>query len=73
MTGDFVGCVQFSGLTDALGGPGGGGESALKTLVNVSIDPHRPLDPKRTYTIFTGANFILTQGDGGGYSISRAS
>jgi hypothetical protein len=73
MTGDFVGCVQFAGLTDALGGPGGGGESALKTLVNVSIDPHRPLDPERTYTIFTGENFILTQEDGGSYSIARAS
>lgn len=73
MTGDFVGCVQFAGLTDALGGQAVGGESALKTLVSVSIDPHRPLDPKRTYEIFTGENFILTQGDGGGYSISRAS
>jgi hypothetical protein len=72
MTGDFVGCVQFAGLTDALAGQAGVGESALKTLVSVSIDPHRPLDPKRTYEIFTGENFILTQGDGG-YSISRAS
>ncbi len=72
MTGDFVGCVQFAGLTDALGGQAAGGESALKTLVSVSIDPHRPLDPKRTYEMFTGENFRLTLGDAG-YSISRAS
>lgn len=71
LTGACVGCVQFAGLTDSFDAQPGGA-SALKTLVNVSIDPHRPLDTKRTYETFTGANFILTQ-DGNSYFITRAS
>jgi hypothetical protein len=45
---------------------------ARKTLVDVAIDPLRPLDAKRNFQRFTGENFILTQ-DGDSYSISRAS
>ena len=71
MTGAFVGCVQFQGLTSRFAGAPLD-ESALKNLVNVSIDPHNPLDVLRNYMRFTGAQYVLTQ-SGDSYSISPAS
>jgi hypothetical protein len=71
MTGSFVGCVQFGGLTNRFAQQPGG-DSALKNLVNVSIDPHNPLDTKRNYLRFTGAEYILTQ-SGDVYFITPAS
>lgn len=71
LVGDLVGCVQFSGLTDALGKQAPQ-DSAIKTLVQVAIDPLHPLDPARNYELFTGQNFVLTQ-KGNSYNISRAS
>jgi hypothetical protein len=70
MTGPCVGCVQFSGLTDSPGVPQSG-DSARKSLVSVSIDPHHPFDQTRTYRRFTGAEYVLTQ-NGNSYSISPA-
>jgi hypothetical protein len=71
MTGPLVGCVRFAGLVNP---PAARQTSsgARKTLVDVAIDPLRPLDAKRNFQRFTGENFILTQ-DGDSYSISRAS
>ncbi|HKB64612.1 MAG TPA: hypothetical protein VKC61_02075 [Pyrinomonadaceae bacterium] len=60
MTGSFVGCVQFQGLTSQFAGPPID-ESALKNLANVSIDPHNPLDTQRNYMRFTGAEYVLTK------------
>lgn len=71
MTGAFVGCVQFQGLTSQFAEPPLD-ESAVKNLVNVSIDPHNPLDVQRNYMRFTGAQYLLTQ-TGDSYSISPAS
>ncbi len=71
LTGKFVGCVQFEGLTNVPGSSITGDARARKVLVRVSVDPLRPLDPKRTYETFTGEYFILSR-DGDGYSISRA-
>jgi len=71
MTGSFVGCVQFQGLTSRfVGAPLD--ESALKNLVNVSIDPHNPLDVQRNYMRFTGAQYVLTK-TGDSYFITPAS
>jgi hypothetical protein len=60
MTGPFVGCVQFQGLTSRLAGDSTD-ESALKNMVNVSIDPHNPFDLQRNYLRFTGAQYVLTK------------
>jgi hypothetical protein len=72
MAGDFVGCVQFAGLKDTPHDAGASGDSAVKALVTVSIDPLHPLDTTRNQLTFTGASFLLTQ-DANGYHISRAS
>lgn len=71
MTGSFVGCVQFQGLTSQFAGPPVD-ESALKNLVNVSIDPHNPLDVQRNYMRFTGVQYVLTK-TGDSYFITPAS
>ncbi|HKS08902.1 MAG TPA: hypothetical protein VJS13_05095 [Pyrinomonadaceae bacterium] len=71
MTGSFVGCVQFQGLTSQFAGPPVD-ESALKNLINVSIDPHNPLDVQRNYMRFTGAQYVLTK-TGDSFSITPAS
>jgi hypothetical protein len=71
MAGSFVGCVQFQGLTSQFAGPPVD-ESALKNLVNVSIDPHNPLDVQRNYMRFTGAQYVLTK-SGDSYFITPAS
>lgn len=71
MTGPNVGCVQLQGLTSRFTQPPVN-DSALKNLVNVSIDPHNPLDTKRNYMRFTGAQYILTK-SGDSYSIAPAS
>jgi hypothetical protein len=60
VSGPFVGCVQFQGLTSRFAGAPVD-ESALKNLVNVSIDPHNPLDTQRNYMRFTGAEYVLTK------------
>jgi hypothetical protein len=70
MTGSFVGCVQFQGLTSQFAGPPSD-ESALKNLVNVSIDPHNPLDVQRNYLRFTGVEYVLTK-SGDSYLITPA-
>jgi hypothetical protein len=70
MTGSFVGCVQFAGLTSRFAGEPAD-ESALKNLVNVSIDPYNPLDIQRNYMRFTGAQYVLTQ-SGDSYFITPA-
>ena len=69
MTGPYVGCVQFGGLIDTFGETPVG-ETAIKNLVNVSIDPHNPLDTQRNYLRFTGAEYLLIQ-SGDAYSIAR--
>ena len=69
MTGSYVGCVQFAGLTSRFASPPAG-DKALKNLVNVSIDPHNPLDTQRTYMRFTGAEYVLTK-VGDVYGITR--
>jgi hypothetical protein len=71
LTGNLVGCVLFAGLTSRFAGDSTI-DSALKNLVNVSIDPHNPLDTQRNYLRFTGVQYILTQ-SGDSYSISPAS
>lgn len=71
MTGPLVGCVRFAGLVNPPSARQTS-SSARKTLVDVAIDPLRPLDAKRNFQRFSGENFILTQ-DGDSYSISRAS
>ena len=70
MTGSFVGCVQFQGLTSQLAGEPID-ESALKNLVNVSIDPHNPFDVQRNYMRFTGTQYVLTK-TGDSYFITPA-
>jgi hypothetical protein len=70
MTGPCVGCVQFEGITSRLAGTSAA-DSALKNLVNVSIDPHNPLDTQRNYMRFTGAQYILTR-SAGSYFITPA-
>jgi hypothetical protein len=72
LAGDYVGCVRFVGLTPAPGGASAFGDSVVKALVIVSLDPLNPLDTSRNRVTFTGASFILTR-DANGYHISRAS
>src|SRR5262249_31028207 len=60
LTGSFVGCVQFEGLTSRFT-QRSAGDSAIKNLVNVSIDPHNPLDTKRNFMRFTGQEYLLTK------------
>ena len=71
LTGSFVGCVQFGGLTSRFAQQSAGA-SAYKNLVNVSIDPHNPLDTQRNYMRFTGAEYLLTE-NAGVYFITRVS
>lgn len=70
MTGSYVGCVQFAGLTSRFAAPPAG-DKAMKNLVNVSIDPHNPLDTQRTFMRFTGAQYILIKA-GDVYAIAPA-
>lgn len=70
MTGPLVGCVVFAGLTSRFAGAPVD-ESALKNLVNVSIDPHNPLDTQRNSMRFTGVQYVLTR-SGDSYSITPA-
>jgi hypothetical protein len=69
MTGGFVGCVRFGGLVNALND--GKGSSVLKSLVEVQVDPLRPVDPKRTFQTFTGLDYLLVA-EGNGYRLERA-
>lgn len=71
MTGPAVGCVQLQGLTSRFAQPPAN-DSAVKNLVNVSVDPHNPFDTQRNYMRFTGAQYILTK-IGDSYSIAPAS
>jgi hypothetical protein len=71
VTGSFVGCVQFEGLTSRFAEPPAD-DSARKNLVNVSIDPHNPLDTQRNFMRFTGAEYLLTE-SAGAYFITRVS
>ena len=42
-------------------GPGPSPRSVVQQGYDVSIDPFRPRDPKRTYMTFTGAAVVLTE------------
>ena len=69
MTGAAVGCLRFDGLVNSAGPTGP--SSVKKALVNVQIDPLRPFDATRTFQIFTGRAYLLSQ-DQYGYHIAPA-
>jgi hypothetical protein len=71
MTGNYVGCVTFSGLVDKLGATPPDSTTAVKTRVLVSIDPLHPLDTTRNRQTFTDQDYYLTE-DGGVYRLSIA-
>ena len=65
MTGSFVGCVQFTALVNSFTPDA---SAVRKSVVLVSIDPLRPLDPTRNYQTFTGQDYLLA-GEGGAYRL----
>jgi hypothetical protein len=69
MTGGGVGCLTFSGLISRAGN--NTPSSVVKTLVDVQIDPLKPFNSTRTFQIFTGRNYLLSQ-DQNGYHIAPA-
>lgn len=65
---DGAGCLRFRALVDD--GSRSAGAGARKRLAEVSLDPVRPFDPKRTWTRLTAVRFELARDASGAFTLT---
>jgi hypothetical protein len=67
LAGPFAGCIRFAALRESKVS----GDRSVKEAAEVSLDPLRPFDQRRTWIGPTGAEYLLVAEGGGAYRIER--